>query len=88
MAWLGSLMPVPMKKSGPVHRADFHAEFGLPLCEAALTDNSLADKAFRPLALFGKNRPSWSCARFIAPLKQRVDVGWRREHTGPCFMLK
>ena len=86
-------MPVPMKKSGPVHRVDFHAEFGnarlvLALCEAALTDNSLADKAFRPLALFGKNRPSWSCARFIAPLKQWVDVGWRHEHTGPCFMLK
>jgi hypothetical protein len=79
-----------MKKSGPVHRADFHAEFGnarlvLPLCEAAITDNSLADKAFRPLALFGKNRLSWSCAPFIASLKQRVDAGWRREHTDPAL---
>ena len=37
------------------------------MCEGALTDNSFTDNAFRPLALFGKNRPR---RVVIAPLKQ------------------
>jgi|SRR6516164_3183283 hypothetical protein len=66
-------MPAPMKKPGsvPVHRMDFHAEFEnarlvLPLCEAALTDNSLTHKAFHPLGSFWRKWASW---RFVSSLK-------------------
>src|SRR5262245_34079667 len=66
-------MPAPMQKPGPapVHRVDFHAEFEnarlvLPLCEAALTDNSLTHKAFHPLGSFWRKWTSWS---FVSSLK-------------------